>query len=74
MPRRFTFEFVRCEDKVLDIDEAVEIYGQRMVEYCSDILMVVEVKAENYHEAKEKILELMKQIIYHNANSPTSFI
>jgi len=72
MPR-YTFEFVKCEDKVLDIDEAVEVYGQRMVEYCSNIIMIVEVEAENYHEAKEKMLKLMRQIINHT-NATTCFM
>ncbi len=72
---RYIFEFVKCEDKVLDIDEALEVYGQRMVEYCSSIIMIVEVEAENYHEAREKMLELMKQIVNYNTNnSPTSFM
>ena len=73
MPR-YILEFVKCEDKVLTVDEAVEIYGQRMVEYCSSILMIVEVEAERYRKAKEKMLEIMRQIINHSTSSLTSFI
>lgn len=61
----YVFEYLICDDEILSVDEAEDEYGIRgMEEYCSDIVLrVVVYGAKTWKEAKQKMLEYMKQIL-----------